>query len=101
VASAAQDSVPIPEGLDLDSFIMPPPKDAITGVAETETAAEGSRPAKKTKGKGKIKARGMNGISTSTVKKSDDDRIMLNPVNIEAETAEEHARRERVGAIQT
>ena len=90
----------------MDTFIVPPPKDAFTDVAEAGPAGEESKPAKtKGKGKGKAKAkakvRGVDGTSTKTFKTDDDDDTILIPVETEPHTADENAQRERVGTILT
>jgi AP-3 complex subunit delta len=55
---AAQDSIPVPEFLDLDAWIVPPPKEFSTADAATANdTQQGERPwtKKKVKGKGKEK----------------------------------------------
>lgn len=89
VASAAQGNVPIPEGLDLDKWIVPPPRNAIP----TPTIGEeerGRRPKKKGKKKGvsgKVKERATN-------KPLQED--ILTP---EPETEKDNVERERVGLL--
>lgn len=89
VASAAQANVPIPEGLDLDKWIVPPPKN----VVPTPTRGEeerGRRPKKKGKQKeinGKVKAKATN-------KPLQEDVLSPAP-----ETEEDNAERERVGLL--
>ena len=90
VASAAQTNVPIPEGLDLDKWIVPPPKSVVSKPV-TEEEGRGRR-SKKKKGKqkevnGKVKEKPTN-------KQLQEDALV--PV---AETEEEKAERERVGFI--
>lgn len=90
VASAAQANVPIPDGLDLDKWIVPPPKD-IVPTPTTEMEERGRRPKKK-KGKqkeanGKLKER-------AATKPLQED--VLTPA---AETEEEKAERERVSFL--
>ncbi|TFY81023.1 hypothetical protein EWM64_g2988 [Hericium alpestre] len=95
VAAAAQASVPIPDGLDLDSWIGPPPKEP---VAISETVDDEDRPAR-TKAKGKGKAKDSNGISGKKRKKvRNGDTLAPSPVP-EKETAEERAERERQRAL--
>ncbi|KAJ7292982.1 adaptin N terminal region-domain-containing protein [Mycena rebaudengoi] len=69
VALAAQTSVPIPDGLDLDTWIVPPPK---TPVHEADEAAK-SRKSKKGKGKE------VNGVKTKTGKRK--HKVDLNGEN--------------------
>ena len=86
VASTAQANVPIPEGLDLDGWIVPPPKD----VAPIPAAAEerGRRPKKK---KGKHKE------ANGKVKGKDANKLLQEDVLTPApETEEERTERERV-----
>ena len=90
VASGAQTNVPIPEGLDLDKWIVPPPKSVVSKPV-TEEEGRGRR-SKKKKGKqkevnGKVKGKPTN-------KQLQEDALV--PV---AETEEEKAERERVGFI--
>ncbi|KAJ7610855.1 adaptin N terminal region-domain-containing protein [Roridomyces roridus] len=54
VALAAQASVAIPDGLDLDAWIVPPPPEAVVEDPEAKAA----RKAKKGKGKGKSEVNG-------------------------------------------
>lgn len=89
VASAAQANVPIPEGLDLDKWIVPPPRNAIPtpGAGDEE---RGRRPKKKGKQKeanGKLKGK-------STTKPLQEDVLTPAP-----ETEEDNAVRERVGSL--
>lgn len=90
VASAAQANVPIPEGLDLDKWIVPPPKGVVLTPA-TEEEGRGRRPKKK---KGKQKETNGKIKEKSTNKPLQEDA--LTPV---AETEEEKAERERVYSI--
>ena len=89
VASAAQANVPIPEGLDLDKWIVPPPKSVVPTPATEE--GRGRRPKKK-KGKqkeanGKLKGKPANELFQ-------EDALTPAP-----ETEEEKADRERVGSF--
>ena len=93
VASAAQENVPIPEGLDLDKWIVPPPKNAIHTIASEEQRQRGRR-SKKKKGKqkeadGKIKER--EGHAGKPLQED-----VLTPA---VETEEEQAERERVNFL--
>ncbi|KAK0209103.1 adaptin N terminal region-domain-containing protein [Desarmillaria ectypa] len=86
VGAAAQESVPVPEGLDLDAWIVPPPP---------KTSDELNSKVKKSK-KGKEKE--TNGAKSSKKKRKGDDRLLyedvLTPTIVE-ETVEERAERER------
>ena len=86
VAREAQASVPIPEGLDLDLWIIPPPKEeAVIGVTNGVS--------KKKKGKGKEKAEKGVGHLKSGKKKEKPASLIDVPSE---ETPEEKAQRERV-----
>ncbi|KAI0323040.1 adaptin N terminal region-domain-containing protein [Amylostereum chailletii] len=90
VHAAAQSSIPPPELLDLDTWIVPPPRENRPAPSSLEVGDDSGRPTKK-KGKGKGKAKDMNGIKTTSSRhKSVDD---VAPVSVE--TAEERAQRER------
>ncbi|KAF8079147.1 adaptin N terminal region-domain-containing protein [Lyophyllum atratum] len=87
VAANAQESVPVPEGLDLDAWIVPPPREAVP-----EQPAE--RKAKKGK-KGKAKE-GAEGKVKGSKKKKQDEVVygeVLTPPEPEVETPEEIAAR--------
>jgi AP-3 complex subunit delta-1 len=90
VAKVAQASVPVPEGLDLDAWIVHPPEDLVQDVAELT-----DRKKKSKNGKGK----GTSGEKKNSKKKRKDDDgelIALASPEVEVETAEERAERERV-----
>ncbi|OCH95738.1 Adaptor protein complex AP-3 delta subunit, partial [Obba rivulosa] len=57
VAPNAQACVPVPEGLDLDAWIVPPPKEAVSNGVEGQTATEVKKKHKKGKAKDKGKAK--------------------------------------------
>ena len=90
VASSAQESVPVPEGLDLNAWIIPPPKEDILVIQDEEHTWETkSKKTKKgkgkdpgTKGKGKKRKEAAGGV----------ENTLTDPV----ETEEEKAERERV-----
>ncbi|KAF8640908.1 hypothetical protein AX17_000556 [Amanita inopinata Kibby_2008] len=89
VAHAAQASVPVPEGLDLESWIVPPPKEL---SADEQGKSKESKKGKK----GKAKERSDN--SRNGKKKHPDGSaglIVLTPAEPEIETAEERAEREK------
>ena len=90
VAKVAQASVPVPEGLDLDAWIVHPPEDLVQDVAELT-----DRKKKSKNGKGK----GTSGEKKNSKKKrkeDDGELIVLASPEVEVETAEERAERERV-----
>lgn len=87
VAKVAQASVPIPEGLDLDAWIVHPPEDPVQDVAESIDRK------KKSKGKG---TSGEKKNSKKKRKGDDGELIALASPEPEVETAEERAERERV-----
>lgn len=89
VASAAQANVPIPEGLDLDKWIISPPKNVLPTPA-TEEEERGRRPKKK-KGKKKEANGRVREQATNELLQED----ALTPA---AETEEEKAERERVSS---
>lgn len=97
VALTAQTSVPVPEGLDLDAWIVQPPKDVVdNGIADADKSTE--RKLKRKKGKGKEQ----NGVKLKSGKerwKDDSNDVVLTPeepIFLDAETAEDKAERERV-----
>jgi AP-3 complex subunit delta len=60
VNTAAQDSIPVPESLDLDAWIVPPPREyTMPEAVPADYTPEGERPSvkKKLKGKGKHKGK--------------------------------------------
>ena len=94
---AAQDCIPIPESLDLDAWIVPPPREFTVPDAVTEDDTQGGerRSAKKKiksskgKGKGKEKEKGPK----TTIHDPQTDLIpSLGP----SETEEDRAEREKV-----
>ena len=90
VASAAQANVPIPEGLDLDKWIVPPPKN----VVPTPTAEEEERGRRSKKKKGKKKEANGKVKEKPTSKLLQEDALTPAP-----ETEEEKAERERVSSF--
>jgi AP-3 complex subunit delta-1 len=91
VAEHAQASVPVPDGLSLDVWIVPPPPSAEPQQVEDDTPAE--RKAKKTK-KGKDKD--LNGVKGKEGKKKKRYDGMEDALTVPDETSEEQAERERV-----
>ena len=105
VAGSAQESVPVPDGLDLNAWIVPPPKeetpivpreasDNISGDGNGNVAEESSKPKKGKKGKGKDvvggKAKGKRKAAAAATA-TGADTLAAPP-----ETPEERAERERV-----
>lgn len=88
VAREAQASVPVPEGLDLDSWIIPPPKEDVMDALDGMTNGV----ARKKKGKGKEKAE----KGAVKGKKKEKGISLVDMQAEETETAEERAERERV-----
>lgn len=90
VAANAQASVPIPEGLDLDAWIVPS-----EALACAEDADDGIESQFKTSKKGK--EREMNGKSKKGKKKrKDDSNVVANPVPVPVETADDRLEVEQV-----
>ncbi|KAG6812847.1 hypothetical protein H0H92_015945 [Tricholoma furcatifolium] len=88
VASGAQASVPVPEGLDLDAWIVPPPQEPVADLP-TERKKKGK--------KGKEKDVGETKVKGSKKKKKKDEELeygdVLVPVDADIETPEEKAER--------
>lgn len=96
VAAAAQTRVPVPVGLDLDAWIVPPSKDLDAELVPAQTMDEDSRPVR-SKGKGKGKAKATNGATKKGEKKTKKgERTVHTLVEVPVETPEERAERERV-----
>ncbi|KAK2461539.1 hypothetical protein APHAL10511_006002 [Amanita phalloides] len=87
VANAAQASVPVPEGLDFDSWIVPPPPEPAVNVSTDPV----DRKKKSKKGKSKVISEKKNGKERQ--KDEDNELIVLSPAEPEIETAEERERR--------
>jgi len=96
VATSAQSSVPVPEGLDLEQWFVPPPAEPKTERGESSE--------KKTKKSKKGKEKQVNGGRKSGKKKVKDVSLdvgidVLAPVHDESEPPEDPVERERVGAL--
>jgi AP-3 complex subunit delta len=96
VATEAQASVPVPEGLDLDTWFVPPPPEEEADVVGEDDADVGPKAKKVKKGKGKGKER--EGASGKPGKKkrrpeSQGDNLTPEPETL---TPEERAEMERV-----
>ncbi|KAI6133633.1 adaptin N terminal region-domain-containing protein [Pisolithus thermaeus] len=92
VASAAQASVPVPEGLDLDIWIVPSMQVSVHNENEGSEVV-GEKKVKKKSKKGKEKE-SPNGTRPKGMKKKKEDEEALVPLE-ETETPEEIAERER------
>lgn len=97
MAANAQASVPVPEGLDLDAWIVPPPSEPAPSDMKTHDGETGERKVKKSKkGKGKEVSE-TKGKGVKKRRKEDGhggNSVVLMPT--EPETAEELVERERV-----
>ncbi|KAF8273827.1 adaptin N terminal region-domain-containing protein [Lactarius quietus] len=77
VNSAAQESISVPEGLDLDVWIVPPPQElSMPAAAVADDSQEGEHPPtrKKVKGKAKVKS-----SKVATIKPHDSQADPINP----------------------
>lgn len=105
IAPGAQHRVAVPEGLDLDTWIVPPSKlksDAVYLSDESGSEQEsGVKKGKKGKSKGKVDGDSAGGTSKSKgksgVKRKKKDGLLSSSV-LTPETPEEIAARERVSA---
>ena len=101
VAASAQDSVPVPDGLDLNAWMVPPPKEETAPIAvaaqegdDIDTAggpADEPKPKKIKKGKGKDVGGKAKGKRKANANPTGADTLAAPP-----ETPEERAERERV-----
>lgn len=90
---AAQDSIPVPESVDLDAWIVPPPREFTEpDAAATDDTQTGERRAAKKKLKSKAKGKGKERGSNADTHGPQTDLIpSLGP----SETEEERAEREK------
>ncbi|KAH9849199.1 Ap3d1 protein [Lenzites betulinus] len=96
VAHSAQESVPVPDGLDLDAWIVPWQEEAAPAT-ELDDGVEGKkvkRSKKKDRDTGKPKRKG-KGKATHDDADFDEDGARSGSPSLAAETAEERAERER------
>lgn len=93
VASSAQEYVPVPEGLDLNAWIVPPPKEDIIVIQDDEPTGE-TKPKKTKKGKGKD-----TGTKSKGKKRKEAAGGAENTLADPVETEEEKAERERVSLM--
>ena len=102
VAPNAQEMVPVPEGLDLEAWIVPPPRDEPSGAFAEADVDEIEPVVKKKVKKGKRKETGEAKVKSGKKKKGhvpsfEDDTLQAEGEMI-IETEEERASRERVRA---
>lgn len=93
VAVGAQASVPVPEGLNLDAWIVPPPKD---DVDDEVTDANGEAATIKVKKSKKGKGKAVNGGKTKKSHAHHDAEALDTPSAAPVETEEERSEREQV-----
>lgn len=99
VNTAAQDSIPVPESLDLDAWIVPPPREyTVPDAVSTDYAPEGERPSTKKKLKGKGKHKGKQNMSQAATHSSQAEPI---PSLGLSETEEDKAEREKASLIRS
>jgi AP-3 complex subunit delta-1 len=93
VNNAAQDSIPLPESLDLDVWIVPPPREFTVPEAVTaDDTQEGERPSSKKKLKNKGKRKGKERMSQGATLGSQTDPV---PSAGPSETEEDRVEREK------
>ncbi|KAF8203875.1 adaptin N terminal region-domain-containing protein [Pholiota molesta] len=93
VATNAQASVPVPEGLDLDAWIVPPPREVVQVKAD-EGDDDHEKKAKKSK-KGKGKNVESTAIGKKRKTKENGNQVLLLPIESDTETLEEKMLREK------
>jgi AP-3 complex subunit delta len=89
VAPHAQASVPVPPGLDLDAWIVPPPQEPVTPVEEVKEKKKKSK-----KGKEEVNGKKSKTSSKKKLKQVEllQDGDVLTPVDPDIETPEERER---------
>jgi len=93
VNTAAQDCIPVPESLDLDAWIVPPPREyTMPDAVPANYTQDGERPSVKRKLKGKGKHKGKEKISQAATHSSQSEPI---PPPGLSETEEDKAEREK------
>ena len=92
VNTAAQDSIPVPESLDLDAWIVPPPREYTMPDAVPDYTPEGERPSVKKKLKGKGKHKGKEKMPQATTHSSQTEPILSPGLS---ETEEDKVEREK------
>ncbi|EKM61582.1 uncharacterized protein PHACADRAFT_83114 [Phanerochaete carnosa HHB-10118-sp] len=97
VAVSAQEHVSVPDGLDLNAWIVPPPAEESAVEAEEEDSMAVLKVKKSKKGKGK---EATTGPKTKKKKRKEDGKIQGDVLTPDVEeTEEEKAERERVSAF--
>ena len=93
VNTAAQDSFPLPESVDLDAWIIPPPRQyTMPDAVPADYTPEGERPSVKKKLKGKGKHKGKEKMSQAATHSSQTEPI---PSPGLSETEDDKAEREK------
>jgi AP-3 complex subunit delta len=93
VNTAAQDCIPVPESLDLDAWIVPPPREyTLPDAVPADYTPEGERPSVKKKLKGKGKHKGKEKMSQAAAHSSQTEPI---PSSGLSETEEDKAELEK------
>jgi AP-3 complex subunit delta-1 len=99
VNTAAQDCIPLPESLDLDAWIIPPPRQyTMPDAVPADYTPEGERPSVKKKLKGKGKHKGKEKMSQAATHSSRTEPI---PSPGLSETEEDKAEREKASWIRS
>ena len=93
VAPSAQESVPVPDGLDLNAWIVPPPQEEKPVPPQDEQPTE-PKPKKSKKGKGKDTGAKVKGKKKKEPVVNEGDTLAAPP-----ETEEERIERERVSRL--
>ncbi|KAF5383966.1 hypothetical protein D9757_006977 [Collybiopsis confluens] len=95
VAQHAQEAVPIPEGLDLDAWIVPPPDPAPLYFrnGDKKKVSKGSKKGKESSGKGKKKKKEENGYEFNGYNENESET--LTPAEPEHDTEADRIERER------
>lgn len=94
MATNAQASVPVPEGLDLDAWIVPPPREVVQDKADEGDDGHEKKAKKSKKGKGK----NVESIATGKKRKikENGNQVVLPPTESDTETLDEKMLREKV-----
>ena len=93
VNTAAQSSIPVPESLDLDVWIVPPPREfTVPEAAPVDDTLEGEHPSIKKKLKNKGKRKGKEKMSQAATLGSQTDPV---PSPGSLETEEDRVEREK------
>lgn len=97
VNTAAQDSIPVPEDLDLDAWIVPPPREfTVPEAAPVDDTQEGERSSTKKKLKGKGKRKGKEKMSQAAILGPQTEPV---PSAGPSETEEDKAEREKASRL--